>query len=175
MIDKPQIYRYQSPVGAIIMSSNGKAITGLWFEGQKYSAGIDSENIETKDLPVFRQAADWLNAYFSGKDPKIKLSVYIDATPFRQSVLNIVRTIPYGETRTYGDIANQLAQQQAQKVVSPRAVANAVAHNPILLIIPCHRVIGANGRLTGYVAGLEKKAWLLNLESERRLTTHVCI
>ena len=154
-----------------MMSSDGKAITGLWFDGQKYTISIDRESIETKNLPVFRQTIYWLDAFFSGEVPKLEISICIDTTPFRQSVLNIVRTIPYGETRSYGEIANLLAQQQAQNVVSARAVANAVAHNPILLIIPCHRVIGANGHLTGYVAGLDKKAWLLDLENEKHLTT----
>lgn len=160
------ICRYKSPLGMINLASDGKNITNLWFDGQKYTDININENdiIEKNDLPVFKRTIRWLDKYFSGKNPRTDIPVCIKTTPFRKSVLDIVKSIPYGETRTYGEIANQLSQQQKGTKVSVRAVAGAIAHNPVLLLIPCHRVIGAKGHLTGYCAGLERKSWLLEME-----------
>ncbi len=158
------IYHYSSPLGHIIISSNGKEITGLWFEEQEHSGGTLIKEYKENALPVFDEAKKWLDTYFSGKAPDFTPPIKVDTTHFCKSVLEIVQTIPFGQTMTYGKIANHIAKQRGSDKMSAQAVGRAVGSNPILLIIPCHRVVGANGNLTGYEGGLEKKLQLLTLE-----------
>ena len=158
------IYHLPSPLGGITLASDGEALTGLWFDGQKYFADTLSPVHEEKRLPVFAQAEQWLAVYFSGKQPDFTPKLAMRTTPFRKAVWEILQTIPYGQTMTYGEIAAQLTARAGQSRISARAVGGAVGHNAISLIIPCHRVVGARGSLTGYAGGLEKKRRLLVLE-----------
>lgn len=147
-----------SPVGPLLLASDGGALTGLWLEGQKYfAAGLDRSAKENAALPVFREAAAWLEQYFA-KEPLPPLPALAPAgSPFRRAVWRALLDIPCGQTRTYGALAAALGS-------SPRAVGGAVGHNPISILIPCHRVVGADGGLTGYAGGVEAKRFLLELE-----------
>ena len=147
------------------MAGDGDALTGLWFDGQKYFAATLGREYEEKMLPVFEQADRWLDLYFSGSIPDFLPPLSIKTTEFRQAVWEILLTIPFGETRTYKEIARLVAKQKGLSQMSAQAVGGAVGHNPISLMIPCHRVIGADGSLTGYAGGLEKKIWLLSMEN----------
>ena len=158
------ICHYQSPFGGITISSNGSKITGLWFDGQKYFGDTLPKNCEEKDLPVFEETKKWLDTYFSGKAPDFTPPLQMDTTPFRKSVWEIMLTIPFGKTMTYGEIADRIAKQKGLAKMSAQAVGGAVGHNAISLIIPCHRVVGTSGSLTGYAGGIEKKVQLLTLE-----------
>lgn len=155
---------YNSPIGSILLASDGKCLTGLWFEGQKYFGDTLSENYIQKEIPIFKQVDKWLTIYFSGKEPNFTPALYMKTTPFRKAVWEIMLTIPYGKTMTYGEIANTIAEQKGIKKMSARAVGSAVGHNSISLIIPCHRVIGKNGSLTDYAGGIDKKEKLLAME-----------
>lgn len=168
------IAHYDSPLGGITLASDGEALTGLWFDGQKYFGSTltqDSEhfenfeNFEKKKLPVFEQAVQWLTVYFGGKEPDFMPPLSMQTTPFREAVWKIMLTIPYGETMTYAEIARVLARQRGIARMSAHAVGGAVSHNPISLMIPCHRVVGTNGSLTGYAGGIDKKVRLLTLEN----------
>lgn len=152
---------YTSPLGGITLTSDGIALTGLYFDGE--TGCPPSETAHKKDLPVFGEAVKWLDLYFAGKEPHFMPALSPDGTAFQQAVWEILRTIPYGETTTYGAIAKCL-EKRAGKRMSAQAVGGAVGRNPISIIIPCHRVIGANGSLTGYAGGLDKKEYLLGLE-----------
>ena len=153
------IYKYQSPIGGITIASDGSSLTGLWFDGQKYFAASLSPEHEEKVLPVFEQTIEWLDCYFSGKNPG-----FMESTPFRLSVWEILKKIPYGKIITYKDIAKEIARLNGLPSMSTQAVGNAVGHNPISIIIPCHRVVSCNGSLTGYAGGISKKIELLTLE-----------
>ena len=157
--------RYASPLGGITLSSDGEALTGLWFDGQKYFAETLSPEREERSLPVFEEAARWLDIYFGGREPDFTPPLRPKGTAFRKAVWDVLLSIPYGQTVTYGEIAERLARQSGVPRMSAQAVGGAVGHNPISIIVPCHRVIGADGRLTGYAGGLERKARLLELES----------
>ncbi len=158
------IHHYRSPLGSMTMASDGEALTGLWFDGQAHFAeGLESDHTE-RMLPVFGQTEKWLDIYFSGRAPDFSPPLRLKTTGFRKRVWEILRTIPFGETMTYGEIAERIAGRKGLQGTSARAVGGAVAHNTILLIIPCHRVVGSGGRLTGYAGGTEKKAKLLALE-----------
>ena len=159
-------HHYVSPLGGITMASDGEYLTGLWFDGQKYFADTLSVQHDEKDLDVFRRTDNWLDIYFSGKEPNFTPPLRMKGTEFRQEVWQILLTIPFGKTMTYGEIAKVLANRRGIKSMSAQAVGGAIGHNPISLIIPCHRVIGTNGALTGYAGGLEKKAWLLDMERQ---------
>ena len=158
------IHHYDSPLGGITIASDGKAITGLWFDGQKYFADTLDKDFEEKELPVFEQTDQWLNIYFSGNAPGFTPSLKMKTTPFRKAVWEIMLTIPFGQTMTYGMIADRIAKQKGLSRMSAQAVGGAVGHNAISLIIPCHRVVGTNGSLTGYAGGLDRKVKLLSLE-----------
>lgn len=158
------IHHYSSPLGGITIAGTETAITGLWFDGQKYFGDTLSPRCEEKDLPIFEQADLWLNIYFSGKAPDFTPTLFLNATDFRKAVWKILLKIPYGKTTTYGNIASEIAKQRGIPHMSAQAVGNAVGRNPISLIIPCHRVVGADGSLTGYAGGIDKKAKLLELE-----------
>lgn len=153
-----------SPVGALTLASDGTNITGLWLKGQKYYAATLGEYSEQADLPVFAETQKWLSSYFSGNKPSFTPPLAPQGNPFRQAVWDILGEIPYGQVITYGHIARQMARQMGKMHMSAQAVGGAVGHNPISIIIPCHRVVGADGSLTGYAGGVDKKILLLQLE-----------
>lgn len=158
-------HHYDSPLGGITEASDGDHLIGLWFDGQKYFADTLDSDCEEKELLVFRQTDKWLDIYFSGKEPGFTPPINMKTTEFRKSVWKIMLNIPYGNTMTYGEIAEKLAKDTGITRMSAQAVGGAVGHNSISLIIPCHRVVGANGNLTGYAGGIEKKMKLLEMES----------
>ena len=152
-----------SPLGPLTLASDGAAITGLWLAGQKYFAStLDIHASPAPDLPVFGQAAAWLDAYFSKAPLPAMPPLAPSGSPFRQAVWALLREIPYGATTTYGALAQALRARGI--AAAPQAVGGAVGHNPISILIPCHRVVGTNGSLTGYAGGVEKKRFLLELE-----------
>lgn len=160
---------YQSPLGDITLVSDGEAMTGLWFDGQNTIAGMPEkehthEKQEGANPEVFRQADRWLEIYFSGHEPDFTPPIRLKTTAFRKSVYEILLTIPFGRMMTYGEIAEKIAGQRGLSHMSAQAVGGAVSHNPLLLIIPCHRVVGAKGSLTGYAGGIDRKIQLLTLE-----------
>ena len=158
------IHHYNSPLGGITEASDGDNLIGLWFDGQKYFADTLGSYHEEKELPIFKQTDKWLDIYFSGNDPDFTPPLGIKTSAFRKSVWEIMLTIPYGKTMTYGEIAEKLANDLGTGRMSAQAVGGAVGHNSISLIIPCHRVVGKNGSLTGYAGGIEKKKALLEME-----------
>lgn len=158
------IYHYQSFLGGITMASDGKHLIGLWFDGQKYFADSLRGPVQEQSLPVFKDTCRWLDTYFSGKNPGFTPPIAMRTTPFRKQVWDIMLQIPYGRMLTYGEIADKIAKKRGMKKMSAQAVGGAVGHNSISLIIPCHRVIGAGGNLTGYAGGIKTKIKLLNLE-----------
>lgn len=158
------IDHYDSPLGGITLASDGTALTGLWFDGQKYFADTLAEEYEERELPVFAQAVKWLDIYFSGKNPGFTPTLSMRTTAFRKRVWEIMLRIPFGQTMTYGEIACCIAEEKGIPHMSAQAVGGAVAHNSISLIIPCHRVVGSDGSLTGYAGGTDKKIALLKLE-----------
>jgi len=156
--------KYTSSLGEITLASDGEALTGLWFDGQKYYASkLDSEHRE-EDLPVFRKTVEWLDIYFSGKAPDFIPPLRFTGSEFQNEVWDILASIPYGITRSYGDIARELARRRGLSRMSAKAVGGAVAKNRISIIVPCHRVVGSNGSLTGYAGGISRKIELLKLE-----------
>ena len=155
---------YQSPLGNLLLAADDTGLTGLWFEGQKYFARTLPEEQLLKETPVLAETRHWLNIYFSGKEPAFTPPLHPAGSAFRQAVWQILLQIPYGKTMTYGEIAREVAKRQQVSHMSAQAVGGAVGHNAISIIIPCHRVIGANGSLTGYAGGIDKKAALLELE-----------
>ena len=155
---------YVSPLGKILLASDGHALTGLWFEGQKYFAAKLDPDHEEKKLPVFARTAEWLALYFDGEKPAFIPPLTLKGTPFQKEVWEILLKIPFGQTTTYAEIAAEIARRRGLASMSAQAVGGAVGHNPLSIIIPCHRVVGADGSLTGYAGGLEKKRWLLQLE-----------
>ena len=157
-------HEYPSPLGEITLASDGEHIIGLWFNGQRHFGNILPRQTERRALPIFREAERWLDTYFSGKDPDFLPPLRYDSTPFRKAVCDIMLTVPYGKTMTYGEIAAEIACRKGIEKMSAQAVGGAVGHNPISLMIPCHRVVGTSGSLTGYGGGIERKVKLLELE-----------
>lgn len=158
----------RSPLGDILLAADESGLTGLWFEGQKYFALCLDERHEERELPVFARARAWLDLYFAGREPDIEVPLHFTGTDFQNKVWTILRSIPYGQTATYGEIAGRLAAERGKRSVSAQAVGGAVARNVISIIVPCHRVVGADGSLTGYAGGLDKKTALLKLEGAWR-------
>ena len=150
---------YSSPLGNLLLVCNGEALTGLWMDTESPELG----ETESRDVPVFAAVQGWLDDYFRGMPRGIDFPLSPAGTAFQQQVWEILLTIPFGQTRSYGQIARQISPN-----MSAQAVGGAVGCNPISIIIPCHRVIGANGQLTGYAGGLDKKAWLLQHEEEHK-------
>ncbi len=165
---KPMLYTatYPSPLGALTLACGGEGLAGLWMEGQKYfGAGLSGPMEEKPGAPALRAARQWLDAYFAGQRPEAAaLPLAPAGGPFRQAVWAALREIPYGEVTSYGELAQRLAARLGIQSMAARAVGGAVGHNPISIIIPCHRVLGAGGRLVGYAGGLERKTWLLEWE-----------
>lgn len=160
--------KYNSPLGEIIIAADQNGLTGLWFAGQKYFArSLDKEN-EERETPILRDAKNWLDIYFSGREPDLNLPLHFGGTAFQNEVWEILCTIPYGKTTTYGEIAKIMAEKRGLKSMSSQAVGGAVGKNPISIIVPCHRVVGSNGSLTGYAGGISKKIELLKLEKAYR-------
>ena len=158
------ISHYQSPLGKILLSADDLGLTGLWFEGQKYYALHLDKKCEEKELSLFKEVKKWLDIYFSGKEPDFEVPMHFKGTDFQKEVWDILCSIPYGKTMTYGEIAKQLAAKRGLGSMSAQAVGGAVGHSRISIIVPCHRVVGTNGSLTGYAGGIDKKIALLTLE-----------
>lgn len=158
------IQYYDSPLGRILLSSDGDGLSGLWFAGQKYyAAGMNRDFCESGDR-FTASASEWLDIYFSGKEPDFIPALSLHGSDFRKEVWNILLSIPYGRTATYAEIAKSVAEVRGTDKYSARAAGGAVGHNPVSVIVPCHRVIGSDGSLTGYAGGIEKKIALLKLE-----------
>lgn len=159
---------YESPLGEMIMVSDGTALTALAFQGQKYYKKAVPTEAQDAKLPVFERTKEWLNTYFSGQVPAFTPTISAKGTLFQEEVWEILKKIPYGKVISYGEIAAAIAKSRGLKRMSAQAVGGAVGHNPVSIIIPCHRVVGANGHLTGYAGGLDKKEELLRLENKQR-------
>ena len=157
---------YDSPLGGMLLAADEVGLTGLWFGGQKYFADTLPQEHVQWETPVLAETRRWLDVYFSGREPDFLPPLHPLGSPFRQAVWEVLLTIPYGETMTYGDIARRLGRMEAFQ-----AVGGAVGHNPISIIVPCHRVVGSDGGLRGYAGGLDKKARLLRLEQEGKQWT----
>lgn len=156
---------YNSPIGEILLAADEVGLTGLWFENEKYYANnLDSKH-QSKNTAILDKAKCWLDIYFSGQKPDFMPPLHQLGTPFRLQVWEHLLKIPYGETTTYGELAKTIARQKGISKMSAQAVGNAVGHNEISIIIPCHRVVGTNGSLTGYAGGIDKKIQLLKLEN----------
>lgn len=158
------ISHYPSPLGEILLAADEIGLTGLWFEKQKYFAlHLDREH-EERELPVFTKTKEWLEIYFSGREPDFSVPLHMMGSEFQMTVWKILCEIPYGQTMTYGEIGKRIARERGIARMSAQAVGGAVGHNEISIIIPCHRVVGTNGSLTGYGGGMERKIKLLTLE-----------
>ena len=154
---------YMSPLGRIILESDGASLTGVWLPRQR-----DGEpEGERAELPVFAATRRWLDVYFSGRDPDATPPLALKGSPFQLAVWELLKRIPYGATTTYGALAKEIAHQRGLSRMSAQAVGGAVSSNPIAILLPCHRVLGANGRLTGYAGGIAKMVRLLGLEGFR--------
>ena len=157
-------YRYLSPVGEILLISDGESLTGLRFDDQPRPMETLEPERPPCPFPIFADAVRWLDLYFSGRDPGFTPALRLTGTPFQQEVWALLRTVPYGQTTTYGALAQRLAEGRGVLRMSAQAVGGAVGRNPVALRVPCHRVIGADGGLTGYAFGLDRKRSLLDLE-----------
>ena len=154
----------QTPLGEVRLRSDGKSLTGLWFVGQVNDAKYNRD-IEIKDdLPIFEQVETWLESYFYEKQTSITIPLQPKGTNFQERVWQMLQEISYGETMTYGEIAQRIAKEKGVATYSAQAVGQAVGKNPISILIPCHRVLGKNGTLTGYAGGVHRKEQLLKLE-----------
>ena len=158
------VSRYVSPLGCITLASDGKFLVGLWLEGQEDGRESLKSSPMEKELPVFVQTKKWLDLYFAGEEPKFVPPLKLCDSPFRKRVQEIMLEIPYGKTMTYGEIAKIIAKEKGVERMSAQAIGGAVGHNTISIIVPCHRVVGSNGSLTGYGGGLDKKIQLLQIE-----------
>lgn len=156
---------YHAPLGELAMTCDGAALTGLWFRDCAPASRTAAVCAETRDLPVFQQAERWLDRYFRGEDPGVPPPLVLRGTAFRRTVWELLLSeLPCGRTMTYGELASRTATRLGRLAMSAQAVGGALGRNPILLMVPCHRVIGTDGSLTGYAGGLERKRRLLELE-----------
>lgn len=153
-----------SPLGEITLRSNGEALTGLWFVDDKHYGAKDIAGAALADLELFMQAEAWLAEYFAGREPKVSVPLKLQGSEFQMQVWRLLQDIPYGRLVTYGDVAKKIAAQKGVARMSAQAVGGAVGHNPLCIIVPCHRVVGDNGSLTGYGGGMWRKVRLLELE-----------
>ena len=162
------ISHYASPLGDILLAADDAGLTGLWFAGQKYFARrLDREHQE-REVPLLTEAKRWLAAYFDGREPEFSVPLHLIGTDFQKEVWELLLTVPYGRTTTYGEIAGQIAARRGLPHMSAQAVGSAVGQNGISILVPCHRVLGSDGSLTGYAGGVDKKATLLALERRGR-------
>ena len=161
------ISTYFSPLGEMTISCDEIGVTGIWFVGQKYYGRGLRKMCEEIETEIIRRTKCWLDIYFSGKEPDFDVPLHLVGSDFQKEVWEILKIIPYGKTITYGEIAKRIAERRGKKSMSAQAVGGAVGHNPISIIVPCHRVIGTNGSLTGYAGGIEKKVALLTLEKAK--------
>ena len=159
------IHHYASPLGGITQASDGDCLTGLWFDGQKHAPVFPDGAREEKPLPIFCLTDRWLNLYFEGKEPAFMPQIRLQGTPFQKAVWELLLTIPYGQPLTYGEAAARLAKEMGRRHMSARAVGAAAGRNPISIIVPCHRLVGKGGKLTGYAGGIERKQKLLEGEN----------
>jgi len=162
-----RVYAYPSPLGQMLMTCSGEGLTSLTFSGQKYAEENPAETVPVNgtSLPdIIAQTVRWLDIYFAGNVPDFTPPLSLSGTPFSKKVWDILLTIPYGQTVTYGQIAARIAKEEGRARMSAQAVGGAVGHNPVAIIVPCHRVLGAGGALTGYAGGLDKKTVLLKTE-----------
>ena len=165
---------HDSPLGKLVMSSDGSALIGLGLASQQAAgAAIADTRPKEKSLPIFQETSRWLETYFRGRAPSFTPNLQLSGSDFQKRVCEIMLTIPYGETVTYGEIAARIARERGIPRMSAQAVGGAVGANPILIIVPCHRVIGADGNLTGYGAGMERKIQLLKLEKVDMSPLHI--
>lgn len=157
---------YNSPIGNLLIATKDNKLIGLWIENQKYYlSSFKEEMAEKENLEILVKTRNWLDRYFKEEKPNIsELDINLIGSEFRKNVWEILKTIPYGEVITYNDIAKKIAKQKGISKMSAQAIGGAVGHNPISIIVPCHRVVGSNGSLTGYAGGIEKKIQLLKLE-----------
>ncbi|MCC8072737.1 MAG: methylated-DNA--[protein]-cysteine S-methyltransferase [Clostridiales bacterium] len=156
-------FKYASPIGEMLIAIDENDVTGLWFEGQKYFPDIDISKVINAPSPCFQKVKLWLDAYFKGENPDVNFQLSPNGSDFSHLVWKEIFAIPYGKTASYGEIA-KIIEKKCGKRVSAQAVGGAVGRNPISVIIPCHRVLGADGSLTGYAGGVERKKFLLNIE-----------
>lgn len=154
------VFHAQTPLGAVTLASDGERLTGLWFDGQRHFGSTLSPDAQERELPIFAQTGQWLRLYFQGRDPAFTPPLRLCGTPFQIRVWTALQSIPYGTTLSYGALAQRLGLPKT----AARAVGSAVGRNPVSLIVPCHRVLGADGSLTGYAGGTERKQSLLTLE-----------
>lgn len=155
---------YESPLGGILLAADETGLTGLWFDGEKYYADNLAAEHEARDTQALGAAKRWLDVYFAGKEPDFLPPLHPIGSAFRQEVWQLLLEIPYGQTTTYGALARRLAERRGLRHMSAQAVGGAVGHNEISILIPCHRVAGTSGSLTGYAGGIDKKLSLLRLE-----------
>lgn len=155
---------YQSPLGEILLAADSVGLTGLWFKGQKYFAPSIGNDCEVKKTAPIDAAREWLDEYFSAKKPTVEVPLHFEGSEFQKEVWTLLCDIPYGETTTYGEIAEKVAKTHGKTHMSAQAVGGAVGHNKIGIIVPCHRVVGSNGSMTGYAGGISKKVELLKIE-----------
>ena len=162
------ISRYMSVLGEMVLACDEEGLCGVWFAGQKYfGAGLENGTVEQK-TEILQKTEQWLERYFSHQEPGEIPPLHLQGTPFQIMVWEELLKIPYGETVTYGELARKTAQRLGKEHMSAQAVGGAVGHNPVSVLVPCHRVIGSNGSLTGYAGGVEKKEWLLRHEKEHK-------
>ena len=152
---------YESPVGTLLLTCEDAGLTGIWFDRE-----LPEQNGQ-KQHPILQQTKLWLDAYFRGEKPDTKIPLVTEGTSFQKQVWKLLSGIPYGQTRTYGDLAGEMAVIMGKKKMSAQAVGQAVGKNPISILLPCHRVVGAKGQLTGYASGLDRKSWLLRHEGRQ--------
>ncbi len=156
--------KYKSLIGDILLAADEIGLTGLWFEGQKYFANTLPEDYVPQETKILTEAKKWLDVYFSGEEPNFTPPLHPNGSTFRKAGWQILLEIPYGQTTTYKELARRISEQNGGKFMSAQAIGGAVGHNPVSIIVPCHRVLGTDGSLTGYAGGIEKKRRLLELE-----------
>lgn len=154
------VAEYESPVGKMLLTCREEGLTGIWFD-----RALPTES--SRDHPVLQQTKQWLDAYFRGENPVAEIPIALEGTAFQKQVWNLLQAIPYGKTCSYGDLAREMAVIYGKEKMSAQAVGQAVGRNPISILIPCHRVVGTKGQLTGYAAGLDKIIWLLRHEGQQ--------
>lgn len=153
---------YDSPIGTLLLTCREEGLTGLWMNRE-----ASRELLRQDDHPVFLETTAWLDAYFRGEKPPVTVALCPEGTAFRQQVWRLLQAIPYGESRSYGDLARQMAVILGKEKMSAQAIGQAVGSNPISILIPCHRVVGSKGQLTGYAGGIDNKIWLLRHEGQQ--------